>query len=63
MAQGSIIDFRLVSCAEEMQKSLEYGDEGERNTQHGMRKPDAFIVAWIGGSGSDVSRELTGIRD
>ena len=36
MAQGTIRDFRLVSFEEKVQKSLEYGDEGHRDTEKGM---------------------------
>ena len=63
MAPGSILDFRLVLFEEEMQKSLEYGDEGRRDTEHGIRKPDASIVAWLGGSGRGLSRKLTEVQD
>lgn len=55
MAQGTILDFRLVSFEEKVQKSLEYGDEGYRDTEKGMRKSDASIVAWFSGSGRDLS--------
>jgi hypothetical protein len=55
MAQGTILDFRLVSFEEKVQKSLEYGDEGHRDTEKDIRKPNASIVAWLSGSGRDLS--------
>ena len=55
MAQGTHLDFRLVSFEEKVQKSLEYGDEEHRDTEQDSRKSNASIVAWFSGSGRDVS--------
>jgi hypothetical protein len=55
MAQGPILNFRLVSFEEKVQKSLKHGDEEHRDTEQDSRKPNTSIVAWFSESGRDLS--------